>query len=259
MFSTTSDGSASPVERLRITSAGLVGIGTTPDYPLDVNGAIRSDGTSGGLYFGGNSTTPSSGSAIHRPANDTLAFVTASTERMRITSGGDVLFGTTGIPNGSSIQGAAFEDTSNNRQVLKTASSVTTAGTLVAFYNPNGNVGTISTSGSATAYNTASDYRLKENVIALTGATDRLNQLQVRRFNFIADPDTVVDGFIAHEAQAVVPECVTNTKDEVDENGDPVYQGIDQSKLVPLLTAALQEAIGEIESLKARVAALESA
>ena len=92
----------------------------------------------------------------------------------------------------------------------------------------------------------------------LTGAITRLNQLPVHRFNFIADPDTVVDGFIAHEAAAVVPECVTGEKDEVNEDGDPVYQGIDQSKVVPLLTAALQEAIAMINALEARIAALEA-
>jgi hypothetical protein len=78
-------------------------------------------------------------------------------------------------------------------------------------------------------------------------------QLKPSRFNFIADPDIQVDGFIAHEAQAVVPECVTGAKDEVDEDGNPVYQGIDQSKLVPLLTAALQEALQKIEDLEARL------
>jgi hypothetical protein len=92
----------------------------------------------------------------------------------------------------------------------------------------------------------------------LVGAIDRLNGLQVHRFNFLADPDKTVDGFIAHEAQAVVPECVTGEKDAVDEEGNPVYQGIDQSKLVPLLTAALQEAIGRIETLEAEVAALKA-
>jgi hypothetical protein len=130
--------------------------------------------------------------------------------------------------------------------------------THVSFENSNGIVGTIKTSGSATSYNTSSDYRLKENVVPLTGAIDRLQQIPVHRFNFIADPDTVVDGFIAHEAQEIVPECVTGTKDEVDADGNPVYQGIDQSKLVPLLTAALQEALTEIDSLKARVTALEA-
>ena len=118
--------------------------------------------------------------------------------------------------------------------------------------------GSISTNGSATAYNTTSDYRLKENVTPVSDGITRLQQLKPSRFNFISDPGHTVDGFIAHEVQAVVPECTTGTKDAVDADGKPVYQGIDQSKLVPLLTAALQEAIGEIESLKARVAALET-
>jgi hypothetical protein len=130
-------------------------------------------------------------------------------------------------------------------------------GAITIFYRDTTQVGNISVTTTATAYNTSSDYRLKENVVPLTGAIDRVNDLQVHRFNFIADPDKTVDGFIAHEAQAVVPECVTGTKDAVDDDGTPVYQGIDQSKLVPLLTAALQEALAEIESLKARVTALE--
>jgi hypothetical protein len=99
------------------------------------------------------------------------------------------------------------------------------------------------------------DYRLKENVTPVTDGITRLQQLRPSRFNFIADPAKTVDGFIAHEAQAVVPECVTGTKDEVDADGNPIYQGIDQSKLVPLLTAALQEAIAKIEALEARLTA----
>jgi hypothetical protein len=132
-----------------------------------------------------------------------------------------------------------------------------TDGSVIDFYKGGTNVGTISVTSSATSYNTSSDYRLKENVVPLTGAIDRVNQLQVHRFNFISDPDTTVDGFLAHEAQTVVPECATGTKDEVDAEGNPIYQGIDQSKLVPLLTAALQEAIGRIETLEAEVAALK--
>jgi len=93
----------------------------------------------------------------------------------------------------------------------------------------------------------------------MTGAITRVKQLAPKRFNFIADADTTVDGFLAHEAQAVVPEAVTGTHNEVDDDGNPVMQGIDQSKLVPLLTGALQEAIAKIETLEARVAALEGA
>jgi hypothetical protein len=114
-------------------------------------------------------------------------------------------------------------------------------------------------SPTATAYQTSSDYRLKENVVPVPDGITRLLQLRPSRFNFIADPNQTVDGFLAHEAQAVVPECVTGEKDAVDEEGNPVYQGIDQSKLVPLLTAALQEAIAKIEALEADVAALKGA
>jgi hypothetical protein len=166
----------------------------------------------------------------------------------------------------------------------------------VMFYNSgNGSVGNITTSNTSTTYNTSSDYRLKENVVELTGATDRLKQLEPKQFNFISNADTTVDGFLAHEVSHIVPEAVTGEKDATqtvgnitDENGvvteynvmqpssleegsswtetgtEPVYQGIDQSKLVPLLTAALQEAISKIEiletemtSVKARIEALE--
>ena len=123
-------------------------------------------------------------------------------------------------------------------------------GRVAQWYYDGAIVGNISVTASATAYNTSSDYRLKENIVPLTGAIDRLNALQPCRFNFIAEPGQVFDGFIAHEAQQTVPECVTGTKDEIDEDGNPVYQGIDQSKIVPLLTAALQELVSRVEALE---------
>ena len=122
----------------------------------------------------------------------------------------------------------------------------------LAFLNTSSSaVGTIVTNNSSTTYNTSSDYRLKENVVDITGGIARVKQLAPKRFNFITDTDITVDGFLAHEAQAVVPEAVTGVKD-----GEEM-QGMDHSKLVPLLTAALKEAIAEIESLKARVTTLE--
>jgi hypothetical protein len=159
-------------------------------------------------------------------------------------------FATTGktrISNGSGTNTGAVG--------MESYASSTATRHHISFSNPNGVVGSISTNTSATAYNTSSDYRLKENVVDLDNAIDRLRQLPVRRFNFIADPDTLVDGFLAHEVQDIVPEAITGEKDAVDDEGNPVFQGIDQSKLVPLLTAALQEAISEIESLKARLTA----
>jgi hypothetical protein len=110
--------------------------------------------------------------------------------------------------------------------------------------------GSISRSGTTgVAYNTSSDYRLKENVAPVDNAAARVKALKPCRFNFIGEERTV-DGFLAHEAQEVVPESVTGDKDAVDADGKPMYQGIDQSKLVPLLTAALQEALERIEALE---------
>jgi len=189
------------------------------------------------------------------------------TERMRIQSSGAVLVNSTALLDltGQSFQVngfSMFHQTSSG----STASVFTHTGsgtqTVCLFRQGSGpslTVGSITVSGgSSTAYNTSSDYRLKENIAPVSDGITRLQQLKPSRFNFIVDPAKTVDGFIAHEVQAVVPEAITGEKDAVDDDGNPVYQGIDQSNLVPLLTAALQEAIGEIESLKARVAALES-
>ena len=126
------------------------------------------------------------------------------------------------------------------------------------FHNPNGMVGRIETGGSSTSYLTSSDYRLKENATAIADGITRLKTLKPYRFNFKADATKILDGFFAHEVTAV-PEAISGTKDEVDSDNKPIYQAIDQSKLVPLLTAALQEAISKIEVLETKVAALEAA
>ena len=143
------------------------------------------------------------------------------------------------------VQGEAGNDTA----IFRNGSD---SGNGISIQRTDGTeVGSINWASSSTSFNTSSDHRLKENVVELTGATDRLKQLEPKRFNFIADADTTVDGFLAHEVQAIVPEAITGTKDEVDADGNPVYQGIDQSKLVPLLVATIKE-------LEARIAALEA-
>jgi hypothetical protein len=118
--------------------------------------------------------------------------------------------------------------------------------------------GTIDIATNSVTYNTSSDYRLKENIVPISDGIARLKTLKPSRFNWIGDISSTRDGFIAHEVTAV-PEAITGTKDEVyseDEpnknikSGDPKYQGIDQSRLVPLLVAALQEAVTRIEALE---------
>ena len=196
--------------------------------------------------------------------------VSAPTERMRITSGGVVFFGCESSPS-DTVFGAGIQVHPSGGRYIETSINDTGAATQMQFVNPNGNVGTIQTSGSSTSYNTSSDYRLKENVVPMEGALDRVDALKPSRFNFIADAEKTVDGFLAHEVQDIIPEAVTGEKDAVeeyevtpavlDEEGNvieeavmgtrPVYQGIDQSKLVPLL-------VGAIKELSAKVAALES-
>ena len=185
-------------------------------------------------------------------------------ERMRITNAGHLLIGTTAALGVSenATQGimlandGTYLSARNNSGPNFFISKIGTGndGDVLRFSRNGSQVGSISVSASATAYNTSSDYRLKENVTPVSDGITRLQQLKPSRFNFIADPDTVVDGFLAHEVQTIVPEAITGEKDAVDEDGNLEYQGIDQSKLVPLLTAALQEAIAKIETLEGMVA-----
>jgi hypothetical protein len=181
------------------------------------------------------------------------------TERMRIDSSGDLAVGTT-----TSTARLCVSDSRTDQYAFKLNCSRAGGGTgyLVQFTentpNFSNDLGSIRSNGSSISYNTTSDYRLKENVVDMTGAIDRVKTLNPSQFNFTAAPDMTVDGFLAHEVQAVVPEAVVGEKDAVDADGNPDYQGIDQSKLVPLLTGALQEAIAKIETLETTVTNLQT-
>ena len=219
--------------------------------------------------------------------NGTANQTTNAVERMRISSGGNVLFGGLSVIPSSSVFGSGFWNITAGRQILRQSTNTTSSASLQQFFNPNGQVGSIDVSGSSTSYSSSSDYRLKENVTLITDAISRLNQLKPSRFNFIADADRTVDGFIAHEVQDIIPEAICGEKDAMkdeeyevtprveevlDEEGNviteaveavmetrsvPDYQGIDQSKIVPLLTAAIQEQQTIIEDLKSRIETLE--
>jgi hypothetical protein len=235
--------------------------------------SVSSDGSTV-LFTGGAGLYAENTAASGNPTN--LVFWTnlagSPAEAMRINSSGNVLV------NKTSAYGAKLEVTAS----AEVAVFQNTGGTgNVRFHDSGGTtIGYIQWSGSSTAYNTSSDYRLKTDAQPMTGASARVQALKPVNFEWISD-GTRVDGFLAHEAQAVVPECVTGTKDAMrdqeyevtaavlDADGMvvteavmgtrsvPDYQGIDQSKLVPLLTAALQEALTKIADMEIRLSALE--
>jgi len=257
-----------------VTNDGKVGIGCSPSVKLQ--SSIASSGVSGvastaaGLFENsGNADVviaagTSSKSRIafgdsgdwivgridYDHSDNSMRFGTAGlADRMRIDSSGNLLVGIT-----STLNSNKFLVTSTNFVAGFNVTNGT--GEAVRFYSNGTGVGTISVTGSSTSYNTSSDYRLKENITEITDGITRVKQLNPSRFNFISDPDKIVDGFIAHEVQDIVPEAVSGEKDAVNEDGSIDPQGIDQSKLVPLLTAALQEAIALIESQQSQIDAL---
>ena len=219
--------------------------------------------------------------------NPNMKFLTGATEAMRIDSSQNVLVGTTSL--------AVFSDT-NDGVLIEPAGAVVasrdsdtvgffrrrgTDGGVFTFLKDTTAVGSISVTGSATAYNTSSDYRLKEDWVPMSGASERVQALKPVNFAWKVDASRV-DGFLAHELAEVIPEAVSGAKDAMqdeeyevtpavlDEEDNetspavmatrsvPDMQGIDQSKIVPLLTAALQEALTKIADLETRLAPLEA-
>ena len=182
-------------------------------------------------------------------------------ELMRLTGEGRLGIATTNPESKLDIVGTTNTGSSSLLR-LRSTTALNSPEKVVGFYygsNPTNERGYISLNQYSVQYSTSSDYRLKENIVPISDGIERLKKLKPCRFNFIqGDPNHVVDGFIAHEAAEVIPEAVTGEKDAVDEDNNPLYQGIDQSKVVPLLTAALKEAISKIEQLETRIQTLEN-
>jgi len=311
-------------ERFRVNDDGTVGIGNTgySSVALAVN-----SGTNDYVLYGESTNAKCKASFRDSGSTQNIEYGAIGNnhilgkdgaEQMRIDSSGVTYWGQTSKTDSTTygsvyINGDyAVGSTNYYAQMFMTHHTATnhgfvikalgTGGIPLAFQNSSGTlVGSVTTGASSTSFNTSSDHRLKENVKDMTGAITRVKELQPKRFNWIEDEtNTLVDGFIAHEASTVVPEAVTGSHNETrtaenvvlsndgnvfadgvteDEwtagkTGDnpkfpsdstwtashtfPVYQGIDQAKLVPLLTGALQEAITKIEALEARIETLES-
>ena len=242
--------------------ANRVGIGTaTPSNPLTVVTSTDGSGVSGdnvfaALIHNAEATNDASKGLLIKAGTTTAdqAFDVqdhdGSNQYFRILGNGDVCISrTASLTNGRvSLDFSSAAD--NGFCINDTASGNGAA--FINFHTGGSSRGTITNNNnSAVAFNTSSDYRLKENVSYSFDATTELKKLKPCKFNFIGG-DLTVEGFLAHEVQAVVPQAITGTHNEVDDEDNPVYQGIDQSKLVPLLVKTIQE-------LEARIAALESA
>ena len=325
-------------------NGGNVGIGTiSPGVQLvvehnsgatSINSIFRSNNTTASHRAGGGFASTGSPTAIHRNArlfldadggdfsgsdyfyidklgnsgdvrliqqsNAAMNFYTSGTERMKITSTGHTQWGTFSSTGATSGAQQLYASAARQSSINGTGNS-----THLSFFNPNGEVGSIRTSGSSTNFNTSSDYRLKTDVQPMTGATATLKLLKPCNFEWISSGERV-DGFLAHELAEVVPAAASGDKDAmrdeeyevtaavyedvitaaveavdatfdaegieltptvvaVDKSTEsilvteavtatrsvPDMQGIDQSKIVPLLTATIQELIARIEALEA--------
>ena len=252
-------------ERMRIDSSGNVGIGTSsPSYKLHVVGGqtrldVSSAGTSlvclgTGSNFQVDHSTSGYATLINSANSGAAMIFKGSSESMRIDSSGNLLVGTTSGAARLFVQ----SDASLVDPVTVSNTNTTANSQYAIVFVRNGVVrGSIQTTNTATSYITSSDYRLKDNIAPMTGALATVQALKPVTYTW-KDAGLQGQGFIAHELQEVVPDCVTGEKDAVDAEGKPVYQGIDVSFLVATLTAAIQEMKAIIDAQAERITALEN-
>ena len=257
-------------EKMRLDGSGNLGIGTSsPAYPLDVVGAAtggwtlnmrgRSADNIGYMRFSSNNGATNY-AAIGTPAANTLAIDVNGAERARINSSGSLLVGATSdVTNGGMQIFPNYDGTGSTAFEVGHITGSSSGNRFGGFKYAGTLIGTITQNGTtAVAYNTTSDYRLKENVQPLSGALARVAALKPCTYTWKSAPDEIGEGFIAHELAEVCPQAVTGEKDAVDEDGNAKYQSVDTSFLVATLTAAIQEQQALITALTARITALES-
>jgi len=211
-----------------------------------------------GIGFGRDSTTNWGTYISFKTHPTTTSNIDRLVERLKILSNGDMVLGGSAVEAQGAITFEPDRDDGSGRITFNRANT-SNASICIEMQNNNSQAGRIEYDSSSCGIFSSSDYRTKENDVAISDGITRVKQLRPIRFNFKVEPSKTVDGFFAHEVGSVVPEAISGEKDGVDSDNNPVYQAIDQSKLVPLLTAALQEAVAKIEVLEAKGAALEAA
>jgi hypothetical protein len=267
-------------EDMRITATGILDIGGSSGGGtgelLVVEGAnsaghraarINNTGTTNGystLWMGSSNDGLIRGGSTAGSFTDQLAiltsgatpvsFYTNNTERMRIDTGGQLLLSTTSSTIGGDGGRLLIDAGASSLALL---ANRTGDGNMVRWYRTNVQVGSIGVTASATSYNTSSDYRLKQNIVPMTGALAKVALLKPVTYKWKAD-ESDGQGFIAHELAEVVPDCVTGEKDALKEDGNPDYQGVDTSFLVATLTAAIQELKAIVDAQAVEIAALKA-
>jgi hypothetical protein len=255
-----------------IDTSQNVGIGTaSPNGRLDVTSSVAVASITSSSTTAGNQPTlrfqHSGNNTYQIKGGSNLQFLSddGTNERMRIDTSGNFLINTTSTTLYSATSGygvcyrvnASFDvlSTSDNAIILNRTG---TDGSIEEFRKSGTIVGSISVTGSATAYNTSSDYRLKENVQPMSNGLATVSALKPVRYDWVSDK-SAGEGFIAHELQAVIPQAVTGEKDAVDEEGNIKPQGVDYSKIVVHLVAAIQELKADLDAAKAEIATLKGA
>jgi Chaperone of endosialidase len=260
---TTASGTST--EAVRITAAQNVGVGTTsPVGKLTVSKA----GAEGIEFVPGGTSNVSttqyynrSGAAYTANAQDASyhSWLISGAEKARIDTSGNLLVGTTSTSYGARN---VIQNNGTTTQPAIACINSTGSGTMrqIDFFTGSNTsrIGSIESTTSTTAYNTSSDYRLKNSIAPMTGALEKVSALNPVTYKWNID-NSDGQGFIAHELAEVVPDCVSGEKDAVDADGNPQYQGIDTSFLIATLTAAIQEQQALITQLQADVAALKGA
>jgi hypothetical protein len=241
-------GTSLPAQKLQVAGKAILGAyANTGAYGL----YLRSDAQSTHYNWQiSTQNTVNGGFEIAR--SDAVGSSTFNSPSVIIDSSGNAIIG------GTSADGFRLKVQFTGTNGLRLDTTSTSATLCVQFvYNASTQVGTIATTTTSTAYNTSSDYRLKENVQPMTGALAKVGAFKPVTYTWKADGSDG-EGFIAHELAEVCPNAVSGEKDAVDENGNIKPQGIDTSFLVATLTAAIQEQQALITSLTARITALES-
>jgi hypothetical protein len=204
--------------------------------------AFKITGNGGAYFYNG----------INLDGNLSIVGLVASDITFSGTSLGIRLNSSATYTSTSRITGTSTTSTSGTAMLESKAPSTST-NYHQFFSDTSGIIGRVRTASGTIYFENVSDYRLKENVVLIDDAVEKVKALKPSRFNFKHVPETTIDGFIAHEVAEVVPMAVSGEKDGVDEDGNPDYQSLDASKLIPVLTAALQDALLRIEALEKKV------